>query len=166
MAVLPKAMEDRAEIDVFVNADGSVDGQLRVRKLSQRADLKDLLLDLERILSDRRHPSTWMSIGFRFPHDVKVEARFYNRWRGMLQTQTYYQRMTDRKMPVHFQTTRKLLRDMKKHGRRVPKELFLSLRWNPGDVKPTMPKRKVRKASIKDMTEAKLRKLMKKGRKP
>lgn len=92
-------------IKTFANADGTVDGELRVGNLPEDWRTEDGLLEMVSSLSvvfesfrpfDKDPPMGgrfWISFGVRFgpQNDAEMEdlAKLYKRFRGMLQTGTY-----------------------------------------------------------------------------
>lgn len=171
---LPDRLFDDAEVDVFVNADLSVDGQLRVRRLARDEDLQGLLIDLEAAAKAKHVGRAWMSVGVRFPHDAKLDREMkrdpdrYSRWRGLLTAMTYSQRMTEGNVPIHFLAAReKVVKGLEARGRRRPTELLIKVGWRQEGDRPPIDERlrgKGGRQRIKKLTKKLMREL-RKGRK-
>lgn len=130
---LPEGYTSRIILHPY--ADGSVDGELYIR-LDGEVDDKEAEFDLHDSFTSLSVGSHyWISAGARY--QVETDDERYRRNKGMVQTETNYQRAT----PVniveeHLILRHKIMTGMEHRFGEEARDIFIRLHWNPQDEQP------------------------------
>ena len=131
-----------------VNADKTVTYELRFsiprgmktpHPGSKLDPVIDLLIDIGNAV--KAVPSTWVSIGFRFPADVKLlkeeeEEKKYERFQTLCQVGAHFQRFTERKIFTNVVGAQMVFEHMMENRRRRPEQVYVLIHWSREGERP------------------------------
>lgn len=120
-----------------VNADGSVDGELRITDIPESLPIREALIVLTEGNPVKTFKGLWSSIGIRF-HDIPGEelGKNYVRFRGLNQESTYYARSSIPTLDHQRSIVQEIVDNMGKAGLAVPVQIYVRLHWNKANKKP------------------------------
>jgi hypothetical protein len=123
---------------VFINSDGSIDGELKISIEDDDAD--QMLFDVEE--GFKPPPGTWVSISLRYaPIEPKTgfKKQEYNRIGLMPSIHANYQRKSQK--AENFLYIREVVKTMEDRYEEVPVMIVVRVNWNPKDKHPLIPSR-------------------------
>jgi len=137
----------------FINADGTVDGELRLRELPDQWRTVDGMPDLVAALSEavramgafaRGGPeggAYWISYGFRFGpknmREIEELAKYYKRFRGLFQVGLHHTTAESLGAILNNAMTVRSLVESLWHKRDLPPaQLLIRVVWTPDGVRP------------------------------
>lgn len=145
-------------VHVHLNRDGSIDGELLVEAIPRGESAHRVLIKAQ--AGAKPIAGVWISVGARFtasgtmrPKEegrswAVVQGTDYQKNKGMLQVQVFYQRAHDFKRKgkkqkehdrtaINFTTGRRIIGKISdKYGDKKPAQVFIRLHWNAENRKP------------------------------
>jgi len=117
-----------------INSDGSVDGELRIMKIPDEIEMRQLLTELEQghIIPTL---NLWVSVGVRHG-DLEGEKSGDSRYRGLIQLNTYFGRFDQRRLTYEIETAKLITDNLAEQGRPKPEQVYIRIHWNKKNQKP------------------------------
>lgn len=117
-----------ANIIIAYNHDGSIDAELRLESIPNDLSVNKLLTAVERHL--KPVSEAFWQVGQRY--EPREGEPIYNKFGGMSQAESWYHRS----MVDALATGKKIDSNMRQHGRRKPKQVFVRAYWSPSGEHP------------------------------
>ncbi len=117
-----------ANVIIAYNHDGSIDAELRLESIPNDLSVNKLFTAVERHL--RSVEGAFWQAGQRY--EPREDEPIYNKFGGMSQAESWYHRSLTNALA----TGKKIDSNMRQHGRRKPKQVFVRAYWSPGGEHP------------------------------
>lgn len=123
-----------SNVDSAVNADGSVDVEIRI-SVPRGEDGRSMLLDLaDKVVVPH---GWWIAVGWIFSPSADMtdeERANYERFYKLLQVHTHYQQ-SDRKS-ANIVGALKIYDSLEESKRRKPEQFYIRIHWSPEGIRP------------------------------
>lgn len=129
---------DASSLDILVrthlNADRSVDGELRVQAIPDEYEVSDVINEL---MFGHFKPKRglWIAVGLRHA-DLEGTKSGDSRYRGLIQVNTYYGRYSIDRLLHELGVARRMGDNLAEAGRLKPQQVYVRFHWNKKNQKP------------------------------
>lgn len=122
---------------VTVNRDLTVDGELRYQ-IERWEDIADIVSAISDAGPGRRVPESWVSVGsISYPKPGEVVTGIPGKIDGKkIQRYATYWQFADRVATNALNYREGVMVELKRKRRRMPRELYVRVHWNPKGMKP------------------------------
>jgi len=120
-----------------INADGSVDGELRITEIPEDLPIREALIVLTEGNPIKTFKGLWSSMGVRFSDIPEAElSTNYTRFRGLNQESTYYARTSVKALDHQRTIVQRIVDGLENFGFPRPQQIYVRLHWNKENRKP------------------------------